>query len=80
MTVNIALVQFWVELNKDFQFTSKKVERYLQIAAKKHCSIICFPEDFWFGPFDYYSFQEIENIVSAQIPKIITWFQQKAKE
>ncbi len=80
MNKKIALVQFGVEVHKDFEYQSKRVDKYLQIASKENCSIICFPEDFWFGSFDYYTFDEIENIVCIQTPKIISWFQQKARK
>ncbi len=78
MNTKIALVQFWVEIHKDFLYTKRKVEKYLIKASQEKCNIICFPEDFWFGSFDYYTSEEIENIVLIQTPKILKWFQQKA--
>lgn len=80
MITKIALVQFWVEDHKDFRYISNKVEKFLKKAVRAKCDIICFPEDFWFGPFDYYTVNEIENIVSVQTPRILNWFQQKAEE
>ena len=80
MATKIALIQFWVEIHKDFEYLSKRVEKHLKLASKEGCSIVSFPEDFWFGPLDYYTPCEAENIISAQTPKILIWFGRMAKK
>ena len=79
MATKIALIQFWVEIHKDFEYLSKRVEKHLKLASKEGCSIVSFPEDFWFGPLDYYTPCEAENIASVQTPKILNWFGRMAK-
>jgi hypothetical protein len=36
----------------------------LRKQKKQNSQIICFPEDFWFGPLDYYSDKEIKKITT----------------
>lgn len=78
--VKIALIQFEVRLNEDFEKTKKRVSWFINKASEKKCKIICFPEDFWFGPLDYYSEKLINKITGADIKKIISFICSQAKQ
>jgi predicted amidohydrolase len=77
--MKIALVQFETKIGQDFSKVSKRVINFIQKAKKKNCDLICFPEEFWFGPLDYYPNTKIEEIVSKITPRIINFFQEQAK-
>lgn len=77
--MKIALVQFEVKIHQALNQTLKRVEDFIKLAFKNKCYLICFPEDFLFGPFDYYSKKEIVKILD-QYQKIINFFSQKAKK
>jgi predicted amidohydrolase len=77
--MKIALVQFETKIGQDFFEISKRVINFIKIAKKKNCSLICFPEEFWFGPLDYYPKIKREEIVSRITPQIINFFQEQAK-
>lgn len=72
MKINIALVQFRVELFKNQQKLFNRIEFFLRRASVNNCKIICFPEDFCFGPFDYYKNSEIDSNLKLT-PRIINW-------
>lgn len=76
--MKIALVQFEVKIYQNLTRTLKRVEYFLKKAFKEKCRIICFPEDFLFGPFDYYNKKEIKKILSNN-QKIINFFSKKNK-
>ena len=78
--MKIALVQFETKIGQEFFEISKRVINFIKRAKKKNCSLICFPEEFWFGPLDYYSNTKIEEIVSKITPRIINFFQEQAKK
>ncbi|GAB4218765.1 MAG: hypothetical protein Fur009_1500 [Candidatus Microgenomates bacterium] len=75
--MKIALVQFEVKIKEDLKKTLKRINTFIKDAYKKNCSLICFPEDFLFGPLNYYSKKQKENIF-RKIPQIIKWFSRKA--
>ena len=77
--MKIALVQFETKIGQEFFEISRRVINFIKIAKKKNCSLICFPEEFWFGPLDYYPNTKIEEIVSKITPRIINFFQEQAK-
>jgi predicted amidohydrolase len=77
--MKIALVQFEIKIGQDFSKVSKRVINFIQEAKKKNCDLICFPEEFWFGPLDYYPKIKREEIVSKITPGIINFFQEQAK-
>lgn len=78
--MKIALVQFETKIGQDFFEISKRVINFIKKAKKKNCSLICFPEEFWFGPLDYYPKIKREEIVSRITPEIIKFFQEQAKK
>ena len=80
MKLKIALVQFEVKLNQSFNKTSKRIISYIRQAKAKHCQIICFPEDFWFGPLDCYSLKERTEITGLIKIKILDWIKKQAKQ
>ncbi len=77
--MKIALVQFETKIGQDFFEISKRVINFIKRAKKKNCSLICFPEEFWFGPLDYYPNTKIEEIVSKITAGIIKFFHEQAK-
>jgi predicted amidohydrolase len=77
--MKVALVQFEVKIKENLGKTLKRVNDFIKTAYKKNCSLICFPEDFLFGPFDYYDKKKQENLVK-KAPKIIQWFSKKAHQ
>ncbi|RJQ24427.1 carbon-nitrogen hydrolase family protein [Candidatus Parcubacteria bacterium] len=79
MSIKIALIQFWVEIDKEFLHTSKRADRMIALAKEKGCDVVVFPEDFWFGPLDYYKEKEIRKIVERETPEIINWLCEKAE-
>jgi predicted amidohydrolase len=78
--MKISLVQFETKINQEFLVISKRVISFIEKAKKEKCNIICFPEEFWFGPLDYYPKIKIEEIVHKITPKIINFFQKQAKD
>lgn len=78
--VKIALIQFEVRLDEDFKKTKKRVSWFINKASKKNCKIICFPEDFWFGPLDYYGEKLINKITGPNTKKIISFLCSQAKQ
>jgi predicted amidohydrolase len=77
--MKIALVQFETKIGQDFSGVSKRVISFIERAKKKNCDLICFPEEFWFGPLDYYPKIKREEIVNRITPQIIKFFQEQAK-
>jgi len=77
--MKIALVQFETKIGQDFFEISKRVINFIKRAKNKNCSLICFPEEFWFGPLDYYPKIKKEEIVNKTTPQIIKFFQEQAK-
>lgn len=78
--MKIALVQFETKLKQSFSVISKQVINFIKKAKKENGQIICFPEDFWFGPLDYYSEKEIKEITTSLFLQIINWFYFQAKK
>ena len=78
--MKIALIQFETKIRQDFFAISNRVIDFIKKAKKESCQIICFPEDFWFGPLDYYSNKEIEKITTKFFSQIINWFCHQAKK
>jgi len=78
--MKIALVQFETKLKQDFSIISRRVVNFLKKGKKENWQIICFPEDFWFGPLDYYSDKKIEEITTSLFLQIINWFCFQAKK
>lgn len=77
--MKIALIQFRVKIKEKLKDILKRVNGFIKITASKNCSLICFPEDFLSGPFDYYHEKEIEKILKDH-QKVINFFSKKAKE
>jgi predicted amidohydrolase len=77
--MKIALVQFETKIGQEFSEISKKVINFIKRAKKRNCDLICFPEEFWFGPLDYYQKIKREEIVSRTTPEILKFFQEQAK-
>jgi predicted amidohydrolase len=77
--MKITLVQFETKIGQEFSEISNRVINFIKRAKKKNCSLICFPEEFWFGPLDYYPKTKREEIVSRITPEIIKFFQEQAK-
>ena len=77
--MKIALVQFETKIRQSFSVISRRVIDFIKKAKKQNSQIICFPEDFWFGPLDYYSNKEIEKINTKFFSQIINWFCHQAK-
>ena len=77
--MKIALVQFETKIRQSFSVISRRVIDFIKKAKKQNSQIICFPEDFWFGPLDYYSNKEIEKITTKFFSQIINWFCHQAK-
>jgi predicted amidohydrolase len=77
--MKIALVQFETKIRQDFSAISNRVIDFIKKAKKENSKLICFPEDFWFGPLDYYSNKEIEKITTKFFSQIINWFCHQAK-
>lgn len=78
MKPKIALIQFWTEIRANPDYTKSKVEHFFKNAKQNSCDLICFPEDFWFGPLDYYSEQEIKVIIKVKTPLVIRWLREVA--
>ena len=76
----IVLVQFNVKLNQPFSKNSKRVETFIRKAKNNNCKIVCFPEDFWFGPFDYYQRSKWNNLATVQKDKILGWISFQARK
>jgi predicted amidohydrolase len=77
--MKIALIQFETKIRQDFFAISNRVIDFIKKAKKENSQLICFPEDFWFGPLDYYSSKEIEKITTNFFYQIINWFCHQAK-
>ncbi|MCX7881060.1 MAG: carbon-nitrogen hydrolase family protein [Patescibacteria group bacterium] len=77
--MKIALIQFEVKINQKLENVFKKVNNFLKKAKKENCHLACFPEDFLFGPLDYYQKEEIEKILKQE-KKMINFFSKKAKQ
>lgn len=77
--MKIALVQFKISINQNLNKTFKRVDNFIKKSVRERCQVICFPEDFLFGPFDYYNKKEIEKILKNN-QKILNFFSKKAKE
>jgi len=78
--MKIALVQFETKIRQSFSLVSNRVINFIKKAKKENAKIICFPEDFWVGPLDYYSDEEIEKITTSLFLQIIKWFCFQAKK
>ncbi len=74
MNVNIGLVQFKVMINEPFKETAIRVEKFIKLAVRNKCKIICFPEDFWYGPLEYYKDSLINKLTDDCSKKIIKLF------
>jgi predicted amidohydrolase len=69
--MKIALIQFETKIRQDFFAISNRVIDFIKKAKKENSKLICFPEDFWFGPLDYYSNTEIKKITTKFFSQII---------
>jgi len=78
--MKIALVQFETKIRQNFSLISNRVINFIKKARRGNSQVICFPEDFWFGPLDYYSDNEIEKITTRFFLQIINWFCFQAKK
>jgi len=77
--MKIALVQFKTKIRQSFLAISRHVINFIEKAKKQNSQIICFPEDFWFGPLDYYSDNEIKEITTSLFCTLLTGFVFKQK-
>jgi len=77
--MKIALIQFETKIRQSFSVISRRVIDFIKKAKKENSKIICFPEDFWFGPLDYYSNKEIKKITTKFFSQIINWFCHQVK-
>lgn len=76
--MKIGLVQFEVSVKKNFQHIANKVYSFLIKLQKEKCDLVCFPEDFWFGPLDLYSANERSKIITDLTPKAVDFLQSQA--
>ncbi|MFN4212618.1 MAG: carbon-nitrogen hydrolase family protein [Microgenomates group bacterium] len=77
--MRIALIQFEVRIKQELKNVLRKVNVFINEAVKNKCQLICFPEDFLYGPFDYYQKNEIDKILRNN-QTVIKFFSKKAKD
>ncbi len=77
--MKISLVQFEAKINLDLDKILTRVKNFIKKSSLSDYQLICSPEDFLYGPLDYYQNKQIKNILKNN-PFVIKWFSEKAKQ